>query len=494
MRKLTALLGQVELAPNIELTEMILDSRAVQQGCLFVALKGHQVDGRYYIAQAIENGARAVLSEADIPTQHLQVRFEQDVPIISFYQLSQHLSQLANLFYNHPSQGLTLVGVTGTNGKTTISQLLAQWTTLLGHKSAVMGTIGNGLWGQVKEAANTTGSAVEIQSSLAQFVKQGADFAAIEVSSHGLVQHRVEALDFDVAIFTNLSRDHLDYHHTMENYALAKKRLFTELKPKYQVINADDEMGITWLKELPDAVAVSRFPDFQTNQAKWLKATHVDFTHQGAVIQFESSWGSGKLQSHLIGEFNVSNLLLVLATLLSLGYEMSQLVSSVSQLTGVCGRMEMLNTEQCATAIVDYAHTPDALEKALQAARLHCHGQLWCVFGCGGDRDRGKRPLMAKIAEQFADNVIVTDDNPRTESPTQIIKDILAGFIAPNVVDVINDREKAIAFAIQHAAKDDVILIAGKGHEDYQIIGKQKQHFSDQETVRKYFNMSYQDA
>ncbi|WP_101774646.1 UDP-N-acetylmuramoyl-L-alanyl-D-glutamate--2,6-diaminopimelate ligase [Pasteurella oralis] len=491
MRKLTALLGQVELAPNIELTEMILDSRAVQQGCLFVALKGHQVDGRHYISQAIENGAAAVLSEADLATQHLQIRFEQHVPIISFYQLSQHLSQLADLFYNHPSQKLTLVGVTGTNGKTTISQLLAQWTTLLGHKSAVMGTIGNGLFGQVEEAANTTGSAIEIQSGLASFVKQGAEFAAIEVSSHGLVQHRVEALDFAVTIFTNLSRDHLDYHHTMENYAAAKKRLFTELRSKHQIINVDDEIGRAWLTQLPSAVAVSCNPNFQTTQQQWLKATRIVFNNKGAHVHFESSWGNGELQSHLIGEFNVSNLLLVFAALLSLGYEQQQLMQSVAQLTGVCGRMEMLSAEKHATAIVDYAHTPDALEKALQAARLHCHGQLWCVFGCGGDRDRGKRPLMAAIAEQLADKVIVTDDNPRTESPIQIVSDILAGFSSQAEVKVIHERENAIAFAIQQAAKDDVILIAGKGHEDYQIIGQQKQHFSDQETVRKYFNMSY---
>ncbi|HDX1192177.1 TPA: UDP-N-acetylmuramoyl-L-alanyl-D-glutamate--2,6-diaminopimelate ligase [Pasteurella multocida] len=494
MRRLTALLGQVELAPNIELTDMILDSRAVKQGCLFVALQGHQVDGRQYIPQAIAKGASAVLAETEDIQQHLSTKIEQGVPIISFYQLGSHLSALAGLFYDNPSHKLTLVGVTGTNGKTTISQLLAQWTTLLGHRSAVMGTIGNGLLGQVKEATNTTGSAVEVQASLADFVTQGADFAAIEVSSHGLVQHRVEALAFDVAIFTNLSRDHLDYHQSMENYALAKKRLFTELHSQYQIINADDSVGQTWLQEQPNAVAVSCQADFQPHQAHWLKATAIQFSQKGARIQFESSWGKGELHSALIGQFNVSNLLLVFATLLSLGYDIEKLMKTVPQLMGVCGRMERLSASKQPTAIVDYAHTPDALEKALQAARLHCQGTLWCVFGCGGDRDRGKRPLMAKIAEQFADHVIVTDDNPRTESAAQIVQDILAGFEHPQHVEVCHARDQAIIQALQKADSDDVVLIAGKGHEDYQIIGTQKQHFSDQETVQQYFKVNHHHA
>lgn len=487
MTKLTALFGQIQDLPEIELNQMVLDSRAAQQGCLFVAIKGHQVDGRHYIAQAIEQGASAVLAEADESAQHLALSFQQQTPVIHYYGLGEQLSALADKFYQQPSQQLTLVGVTGTNGKTTIAQLLAQWTHLLGHKSAVMGTIGNGLWGEVKEATNTTGSPVEIQSSLANFVEQGADFAAIEVSSHGLVQHRVEALKFTVAIFTNLSRDHLDYHLTMENYAAAKKRLFTELHPTNQVLNADDPIGAEWLEGLPQAVAVSCEADYQPRHQHWLKATDIRFGHQGTKIQFESSWGSGCLHSHLIGAFNVSNLLLVFATLLRLGYAMDTLVETVSKLNGVCGRMEMLHMVNQGTAIVDYAHTPDALEKALQAARLHCKGELYCVFGCGGDRDRGKRPLMAAVAEKLADKVIVTDDNPRTENPQQIMQDIVAGLSQPSAVQIEHHRQQAIELALQQAKPHDVVLIAGKGHEDYQIIGTQKQHFSDQETVTNYF-------
>ncbi|WP_386695987.1 UDP-N-acetylmuramoyl-L-alanyl-D-glutamate--2,6-diaminopimelate ligase [Lonepinella sp. MS14435] len=491
MKKLTALLGNCSLSGenlDILVEEMTLDSRSVKNGCLFVAIKGHTVDGRRFIPQAIENGAVAVLADADQPNEHLTVHLENNIPVIAYFDLSAHLSEIADIFYDSPSQKLTLVGVTGTNGKTTIAQLLAQWTQILGHKPAVMGTIGNGLLGQVKPAENTTGSALEVQSSLANFVAQGADFAAIEVSSHGLVQKRIEALHFAVAIFTNLSRDHLDYHGSMQEYANAKKRLFTELVTQQQVINADDQIGAAWLKELPNAVAVSCQADFQPMQKNWLKCTAVSFNNKGASIEFCSSWGNGKLESHLIGAFNVSNLLLVLATLLSLGYHLTDLVKTVSQLTGVCGRMEMLHTPHKPTAIVDYAHTPDALEKALQAARIHCNGKLWCIFGCGGDRDNGKRPLMAKVAEQFADVVIATDDNPRTEEPTKIMADIVAGFEHANAVQIIHDREQAIKTALQSAVENDVILIAGKGHEDYQIIGKVKHHFSDQEVVRKYID------
>ncbi|MFY1026320.1 UDP-N-acetylmuramoyl-L-alanyl-D-glutamate--2,6-diaminopimelate ligase [Actinobacillus seminis] len=488
MQNLATLFGANLQLPDIELTGMTLDSRSVKTGCLFVAVKGHQTDGRQYIAQAIKQGASAVIFDADFAQQHLQIYVEQGVPCIAYFQLSSSLSALADKFYHAPSKRLTLVGVTGTNGKTTVAQLLAQWTQILGRTGAVMGTIGNGLFGKTTEAANTTGSAIEIQSSLDQFICQGADFAAIEVSSHGLVQHRVEALSFAAAIFTNLSRDHLDYHHTMDEYANAKKRLFTELYTKQQIINADDDVGVQWLAQLPNAIAVSCHPDYQPTQKTWLKLTALSFTSKGASIEFTSSWGNGKLESRLIGAFNVSNLLVVTATLLALGYSVEQLTSTVSQLNGVCGRMEMITVAHKPTVIVDYAHTPDALEKALAAARLHCHGKLWCIFGCGGDRDNGKRPLMAQIAEKLADQVIATDDNPRTEDPAKIMADIRAGFTNLDRVQIIHQRAEAIKTAIQSAVENDVILIAGKGHEDYQIIGTEKHHFSDQETAKSYLS------
>ncbi|MCT8833807.1 UDP-N-acetylmuramoyl-L-alanyl-D-glutamate--2,6-diaminopimelate ligase [Glaesserella parasuis] len=475
------------------LNKMTLDSRQVEKGDLFVALKGHQVDGRQFIEKAIEQGASLVLAEADDDVQ--AVRFAEKFAnstacVLEVPNLPKQLSAIAGAFYGNPSEKLTLVGITGTNGKTTTAQLFAQWRNLLGGKSAVMGTIGNGLYGQVQEAVNTTGSAVEIQHNLVNFVELGADFCAMEVSSHGLAQYRAEALDFDLAIFTNLSRDHLDYHNTMEEYAQAKFRLFGELLSKQQVINADDEIGREWLAKLPEAVAVSTDSQFQPQQARWIKAKAVQFTLQGATIEFESSWGNGELKSRLIGAFNVSNLLTAFAGLLALGYDLQKLVETAPLLNGVCGRMECLiseeNAEESPMVIVDYAHTPDALEKALDAARLHCEGELWCVFGCGGDRDTGKRPLMARIAEQLADRVIVTDDNPRTEDPDVIFNDVMKGFRKQKAVQSMHIRQYAIEQAISQAEPKDVILIAGKGHEDYQIIGTKKYHFSDQEWARKF--------
>ena len=262
MKKLTALFDLPVLS-DINVKAMVLDSRKVTQGDLFVAVKGHRFDASQFVPQAISSGASAIVLETDLENEHLSIQWQNNVPVIHYYHLSANLSALAGKFYEHPSEKLTLVGVTGTNGKTTVSQLLAQWATLFGHKAAVMGTIGNGLLGQVKEAKNTTGSAVEVQENLADFVESGADFASIEVSSHGLVQHRVEALKFKAAIFTNLSRDHLDYHETMEKYAEAKKRFFIDLMPELQILNADDPIGAAWLKELPNGIAVSCRPDFQ---------------------------------------------------------------------------------------------------------------------------------------------------------------------------------------------------------------------------------------
>ncbi|OOF80068.1 UDP-N-acetylmuramoyl-L-alanyl-D-glutamate--2,6-diaminopimelate ligase [Rodentibacter caecimuris] len=486
MKKLTALFNLPSLPQDIEINKLVLDSRKVKTGDLFVAIKGHQVDATCFIEQAILAGASAVVAETDSVDMNLIVVYQQQKPVIYYYNLSSNLSKIADKFYDSPSKKLTLVGVTGTNGKTTVSQLLAQWVRQLGHKPAVMGTIGNGLLGQVVEAKNTTGSPIEIQSSLASFVNAGADFAAIEVSSHGLVQHRVEELDFNVAIFTNLTRDHLDYHGTMEDYTQAKKRFFFDLSPDLQILNADDPVGAEWLKSLPNGIAVSCEASFQPNSKQWLKAVSTHFTHEGTIIDFTSSWGNGTLNSPLIGAFNASNLLLAMATLLALGYSLESLINSVSTLQGVRGRMEMIKVEEKPAVIVDYAHTPDALEKALVAAREHCNGKLWCIFGCGGDRDRGKRPLMAKVAEQFADMVIVTTDNPRTEEPDQIEADIVSGFSNMDNVGLVSDRAQAIEFAIQGAQKNDLILIAGKGHEDYQIVGNEILHFSDQETAEFY--------
>lgn len=476
----------VPTAPERALREMTLDSRVAASGDLFVAVVGHQADGRRYIPQAIAQGVAAVVAEAEGEASDGEIREMHGVPVIYLSQLHQRLSALAGRFYHEPSDALRLVGVTGTNGKTTTTQLLAQWAQLLGETSAVMGTVGNGLLNQVIPTENTTGSAVDVQQVLANLHGQGATFAAMEVSSHGLVQHRVAALKFAASVFTNLSRDHLDYHGDMAGYEAAKWLLFSEHEAGQAIINADDEVGRKWLARLPDAVAVTMEDNLQPGcRGRWLKATNVHYHDGGATIHFSSSWGDGEFESRLMGAFNVSNLLLALATLLALGYPLADLLTTAERLQPVCGRMEVFTAPGKTTVVVDYAHTPDALEKALQAARLHCTGKLWCVFGCGGDRDKGKRPMMGAIAEQYADVVVVTDDNPRTEEPKAIVEDILAGMLNAGRAYVVLGRAEAVTNAIMQAKENDVVLVAGKGHEDYQIVGNRRLDYSDRVTAAR---------
>ncbi|MCW1875570.1 UDP-N-acetylmuramoyl-L-alanyl-D-glutamate--2,6-diaminopimelate ligase [Erwinia sp. INIA-01] len=472
--------------PARTLNEMTLDSRVAASGDLFVAIKGHAVDGRRFIPQAIAQGVAAVIADADGEAEDGSVVEMHGVPVIYLSQLSQRLSALAGRFYQQPGEKLKLIGVTGTNGKTTTTQLLAQWAQLLGETGAVMGTVGNGLYGQLAAAENTTGSAVDVQHQLALLLEKGATLAAMEISSHGLVQHRVAALPFAAAAFTNLSRDHLDYHGDMARYEAAKWLLFSEHQVGEAIINADDEVGRRWLQQLPDAVAVTMENNLQSDcHGRWLKATEVQYHDGGASVKFASSWGNGEFESRLMGAFNVSNLLVALATLLALDYPLAALTATANQLQPVTGRMEVFTAPGKPTVVVDYAHTPDALEKALAAARLHCKGKLWCVFGCGGDRDKGKRPLMGAIAEQFADVVVITDDNPRSEDPAAIVADVLTGLLDPSRARVVLGRAQAVTNAVMQAQEGDIVLVAGKGHEDYQIIGQQRFDYSDRVTVAR---------
>lgn len=469
----------------VQARDLTLDSRAVVPGSTFVAIKGHAVDGRQYIDAAIQAGASAVLAQAEDNQPDGEIHYHSGIPVIRVRDLPSRLSALAGAAYGQPDQQLQLVAVTGTNGKTTVSQLLAQWAGLLGRTAGVMGTTGNGLLSGLRPAVNTTGSAIDIQKTLAELVRQGADFAAMEVSSHGLVQGRVKALHFAASIFTNLSRDHLDYHGDMASYAAAKQSLFTEHSAGIAVINADDAVGRRWLNELPDSVAVASKPSHLSGhhgQALWLTA--VSYSTQGVTVSFDSSWGQGDFTAPLVGAFNVSNLLLSLATLLALGYPLSALLATAPRLQAVIGRMEVFQAADKPMMVVDYAHTPDALEKALAALRLHCEGKLWCLVGCGGERDRGKRPMMAAVAEQLADYVILTDDNPRSESPREIVNDMLAGLAQPERAQVIHDRAEACQRAFSQAQAQDIVLVAGKGHEDYQVLAGKTIHYSDRETVQ----------
>ena len=469
------------LADSLPLRQMQLDSRAVQPGDLFIALKGHAVDGRDYIPAAVALGAAAVLYQPDATFSLPPC----DIPCIPVPELASHLSALAGRFYGEPAQQLQLVGVTGTNGKSTTTQLIANWRSLLGGVAGVMGTIGNGLFGQLAPCENTTASAVAIQQELAHQLAQGADLVAMEVSSHGLVQHRVAALPFAVAAFTNLSRDHLDYHGTMAAYATAKRSLFRGLPAQDCVLNTDDEVAQQWLSEIPEAVTYSLTAGSAPRGGRFIEAMALTFHDRGFSAEIRSSWGNGVLSAPLLGRFNVANALAALACLLVLGYDLKTLLAVAGKLQPVTGRMECFGGGEQPLVVVDYAHTPDGLEKALEAARLHCRGRLFCLVGCGGDRDRGKRPMMAAIAERLADVAILTDDNPRTEDPALIIADMQAGLQHPERLLVEHQRPLAIQRALEQAQAGDLILVAGKGHEDYQIIGKQKLMYSDRDTVAR---------
>ncbi|CAM2779274.1 UDP-N-acetylmuramoyl-L-alanyl-D-glutamate--2,6-diaminopimelate ligase [Moritella viscosa] len=469
-----------ELAVNA----LIIDSRKVQAGDCFVAINGHALDGRRFIGNALQCGATVVLKDADIQGEHGHIEYVDGIPIVAFFGLNKALSALADSFYQFPSQQLKLVGVTGTNGKSTITQIIANWVTLLNGKAGVMGTIGNGLFDQLVQTENTTGSGLDVQAEIASQVQQGAELCAMEVSSHGLIQGRVNSLDFDVALFTNLTRDHLDYHGDMDNYADAKKILF-QGAVKHRILNVDDTYGKAWSQQWPDAIRFSVQQDLSAYSGAFLYCHDLNFDTGGFNCELKTSWGEGTLRCGLIGEFNASNVVAACASLLALGYDLDDLLQVAPKLTAVCGRMELFKQAGQAACVVDYAHTPDALEKALQALRVHCEGKLWCIYGCGGDRDTGKRPIMAQVAEQFADMAVITDDNPRTESASSIVADMKIGLANPDVMQVIHDRRSAIHWAMEQSRADDIILVAGKGHEDYQIIGVDKHHYSDRETIRE---------
>lgn len=471
---------------SVVVSELELDSRRVQPGTTFVAIVGHVVDGRDFIASAIEHGANAVLAQACNAKVHGTIEMVGDTPVVYLDALDKRLSEIAGQLYTYPEMGL--IGVTGTNGKTTITQLIAQWIELIGSKAAVMGTTGNGFLGDLQQAANTTGNAVEIQHTLASLADQKAKYTALEVSSHGLVQGRVQALSFAAGVFTNLSRDHLDYHGTMEDYASAKLTLFTQHQCEKAIINVDDEVGAAWARELTNAIAVSLTPTSEYKNALW--ANRVAYAESGITIGFDGMFGTGELYAPLIGEFNAANLMLAFATLLSLGFSKQDLLATASRLQPVLGRMELFQAEKCAKVVVDYAHTPDALEKALQALRVHCEGQLWAIVGCGGDRDAGKRPMMAEIAERLGDRVVLTDDNPRSESPQRIVKDMLAGLSKPDDAVIEHDRFRALSYALENASAQDIILMAGKGHEDYQIRNGETIHYSDRESAMQLLGLS----
>lgn len=489
VRSLDSLLaGIAQVEAGVSVTGLTLDSRAVQPGWAFVALQGLRTHGLAFAEDAIAAGASVVLWE---PTQDaVHPVFPEHIVQLCIPGLAAHVGTIADRFFDAPSAALRLAAVTGTNGKTTTAFMIAAAIESLGIDAAYAGTLGFGRVAAVQARPHTTPDCISVHRELAELRDEGVRSVAMEVTSHALDQHRVAGVRFDAAVFTNLTRDHLDYHGTLEAYGEAKARLFTWPGLKHAIINIDDPFGRELAaRPLQAAVtvfgrreAVNEFICAHPNERYVCVDT---FTAQplGLDLAIESSWGREQLHSRLIGAFNVENLSAVLATLLAYEVPFAEAVAAVERSSAPPGRLEMLTAPSRPVVLIDYAHTPDALDKALRAVRAHCPGRLSLVFGCGGDRDTGKRPLMGAIAETGADAIVITDDNPRSEDGDVIVTHILAGMREPQRAHVERDRAAAIRYAIEQAGAGDVVLIAGKGHEDYQIVGKTTRPFSDREVA-----------
>jgi UDP-N-acetylmuramoyl-L-alanyl-D-glutamate--2,6-diaminopimelate ligase len=477
---LATLLPELALPPAVAMravTGVALDSRRINTGEVFVALQGGRVDGQKFISDAINRGAVAVLVESTLQQKAGSLHLEQDVPIIAVADLAARVSSIASKAYAEPSAELQVVGVTGTNGKSTTVSLLSQLYSQVAGHAATIGTLGVTVNGANSvDFGLTTPDAALCQQLLAQLRLDGVKLVGMEVSSHGLDQNRVAGVKFRAGIFTNITHDHLDYHGTLQNYAAAKQKLFEALGSGVAVINLDDPFAPQMLAAARPRAKVLSYS--LLHFAADAYATDLHYSGEGVDFRLRTPWGEHWVPSPLLGEFNVYNLVAALTALSALGNDMQALLSAVPQLQSVPGRMQRMATPSDVMVVVDYAHTPDALAQAIAATRVHTSGRLWVVFGCGGDRDRGKRPVMASIAERFADRVIVTSDNPRTEDPAAILREICAGFHHSRY-EREADRARAIHLAIMSAQPGDTVLIAGKGHETYQIIGEEKRPFSD---------------
>lgn len=500
--------------PALEIRHLSLDSRKVEAEGLFLACAGRRSHGLARLDEACERGARAVLWEPAAGVEAPQSR--ANVFMAPLPELSRHASEIAARFFGAPSEHLTAIGITGTNGKTTCSWLVADALNRLGRRTAYQGTLGSGVPGETLQVAEyTTLDAVALQQRLAELREAGADSIAMEVSSHALDQHRAAAVRFKIAAFTNLTRDHLDYHGTMDAYGAAKARLFAVTSLTDRVFNVDDSFGAElaaryaadaevtgtlWLVARQSAgfAAIARCralkPEIRALIARDLQRSTRGLTfvleesalEDLALVDSAATTATHLIELPLIGEFNVDNALLAFAMLRALGFTGEAIAAALQSCSAPQGRMQAFVVPQHGMAIVDYAHTPDALIKALRAARGHCKGRLHLVFGCGGDRDAGKRAIMGRVAAEMADRVILTDDNPRSEAPAAIVADIRGGIESQIDLQVIHERAAAIITALQTAAVDDVVLIAGKGHEEYQIIGAERRAFSDSAVVREF--------
>ncbi len=506
-RSLGALLkGLATVTPHNErdITGLSLDSRRVNADDLFIAVPGEISDGRDHIQQAVENGAAAVAREKYRNARAVRIaeaeaaEAARGVPSFDVAGLKKHIGVIADRFYGHPSAQMRLIGITGTNGKTTCAYLLAQALERLGQRCALLSTIGAGFIGALEPAALTTADAIATHRKLAALLAAGAGAVCVEVSSHGLEQGRVNQVAFDVALLTNLSRDHLDYHRNMERYGRAKRKLFRFPGLQHAVVNRDDPFGRRLLREhaAEHCLGYGTHATRGTDDAHdCLRPRNLQLNENGIAFEVEYRGQTAPVRSTLIGELNVPNLLAVIATLTACGHDLGRIAAAIGHCRPPPGRMELLGEgalELQAAVVVDYAHTPDALERALTSLRQLCRGRLWVVFGCGGDRDRGKRPQMGRVAERLAERVIITDDNPRAENPADIAAQIVQGMKA--TATIIHDRRRAIQTAIAEAAAGDIVLVAGKGHETTQTIGARVLALNDREVVAEALALAHASA
>ncbi|RFU71174.1 UDP-N-acetylmuramoyl-L-alanyl-D-glutamate--2,6-diaminopimelate ligase [Peribacillus saganii] len=461
---------------NPEITSIENDNRKVKEGSLFICIKGYTVDGHEFAQSAAEKGAAAVLSEREL---------NLDIPVIVVRDTQRAMSVLADAFYEHPTQKLKLIGITGTNGKTTTSHLIEKICRDAGMRTGLIGTMYTKVGETIHETKNTTPDSVTLQKTFAEMNREHVDTAVMEVSSHALELGRVHGCDYDIAVFTNLTQDHLDFHETMDKYKHAKSLFFSQLgnsyiekRPKFAVLNADDEATKDFIKYTAAHVVTYGID----NEAD-IMARDIKITASGTEFLLVSPVETLPVKLQLVGKFSVYNALAAIGAALCSGLELKQIITSLQEVQGVSGRFEVVNAGQNFSVIVDYSHTPDSLENALTTIREFAERNVFVVVGCGGDRDKTKRPLMAQIACEYATHRIFTSDNPRSEDPIQILRDMEEG-VRGEQYEVIVDRKDAIYHAVSMANEGDVILIAGKGHETYQIIGRGILEFDDREVAK----------
>ncbi|MEB1809989.1 MAG: UDP-N-acetylmuramoyl-L-alanyl-D-glutamate--2,6-diaminopimelate ligase [Bacillaceae bacterium] len=461
---------------NPVISSIEMDSREVQEGSLFICIKGYTVDGHDFVNQAISNGATAIVAERTV---------NASVPVILVNDTKRAMAILSNYFYEHPTKKLSLIGITGTNGKTTVTHLIEKVLNDAGERTGLIGTMYTKIGDQTYETKNTTPESLTLQKTFKQMVDQQVNTAIMEVSSHALHLGRVRGCDFNIAVFTNLTPDHLDYHQTMEAYKYAKGLLFSQLGNTYDqtskkiaILNDDDEASVEYKK-----MTAAQVVTYGINETSDVRAKNIKMTAGGTSFTLSTPAGETEIELKLIGKFSVYNALAAAAACLAHGIDLNDIKQSLESVEGVSGRFETVEAGQQFTVIVDYAHTADSLENVLTTIKELAKGKIYCVVGCGGDRDRTKRPIMAQIAVKYANKAIFTADNPRSEQPEMILKDMEAGIESDNFVSII-DRKEAIEHAISLAEADDVVLIAGKGHETYQVIGKEVIDFDDRQVAR----------